>query len=53
VDLARVPVVRSSLEGGGRPRPVTRPSTPIWEVFDVLRRVQRGETKSGIERATG
>ena len=25
----------------------------MWEVLDVLRRVQRGETKSGIERATG
>lgn len=25
----------------------------MWEVQDVLRRVQRGETKSGIERATG
>jgi len=25
----------------------------MWEVLDVLRRVHRGETKSGIERATG
>jgi hypothetical protein len=25
----------------------------MWEVLDVLRRVQRGETKSGIERTTG
>jgi len=25
----------------------------MWEVLDVLQRVQRGETKSGIERATG
>jgi len=25
----------------------------MWEVLDVLRRVHRGETRSGIERATG
>lgn len=25
----------------------------MWEVLDVLRRVQRGETRRGIERATG
>lgn len=25
----------------------------MWEVLDVLRRRQRGETRSGIERATG
>jgi hypothetical protein len=25
----------------------------MWEVLDVLRRLQRGETKSGVERATG
>ena len=47
-----------------RPRPaIVRPSKGgpamayrelgMWEVLDVLRRVHRGETKSGIERATG
>jgi len=47
-----------------RPRPaIVRPSKGgpamayrelgMWEVLDVLRRVHRRETKSGIERATG